>query len=208
MDEQTQVTTKPAVFLIDDHEDIRRGLRRVLMSEGIQVEEFASAQEFLNTYETHRSGCVVSDVVMPGMTGMELQAALNQRNVQIPMVLMSAHGDIAITKQALKNGAVDFLEKPVSNAELISAVHEAFAQDASQRQQQRTQERQDARLACLTRRERQILNLLLSGLSNQDVSEKLTLSPRTIETHRANILRKMHASSLYQLSRQLPSLSA
>lgn len=203
MGESNQLQVKPTVFLVDDNEDIRRSLKRVLMQEGIEVNEYASAQDFLASYTPRQAGCVVSDVVMPGMTGIELQSTLKQRNADIPLVLMSAHGDISITKQALKNGAIDFLEKPVSNAELINAIHEAFAHDQSQREAQRKQEQHEARLACLTRRERQVLALLLDGHSNQTISDQLSLSPRTIETHRCNILRKMHVSSLYQLSLSL-----
>jgi len=183
----------PTVFVVDDDESVVVALGRILQSEGFVVCGSTSPAEFLDKHDSTTPGCLVTDMWMPGMNGLELNRALSEHGVHRPTVFITAEGDIPTTVQAMKAGAVTFLSKPIERGELLGAVREAVARDAAERADY--QERQEIlrRLENLTRRERQVLNLVASGLLNKQVAHALGLTEKTIKAYRARVLQKMKA---------------
>lgn len=187
------------VHLIDDDEDVRRAVSFLLSTAGLAVRVYETATAFLDQDIAHLTGCVISDVRMPGMDGLELLKHLSARGGGLPVIIMTGHADVSMAVQAMKSGALDFIEKPFSDETLLAAVRSAF-------DRQRNQPRGDtshiqARLDSLTPRERQVLDGLLAGHANKTMAYDLGLSPRTVEVHRANVMTKMGASSLSELVR-------
>jgi FixJ family two-component response regulator len=182
---------EPVVFLLDDDESIVVALGRMLQAEGFAIRAWTSAREFLQTHDPESAGCLVSDVCMPGMSGLELQRALIERNSERPIVFVTGHGDIPTTVQAMRAGAVSFLSKPIRRAELVAAVCEAISKDAEARA--RRHERQDIarRLASLTPREHQVLDLIATGMLNKQIAAELGAAEKTIKVHRGRIMEKM-----------------
>jgi len=182
---------EPVVFLLDDDESIVVALGRMLQADGFAFRAWTSAKEFLETHDPESAGCLVTDVRMPGMSGLELQRALLERNSERPIVFVTGHGDIPTTVQAMRAGAVSFLSKPISRAELVAAVREAIAKDAEARARRR--ERQDIarRLASLTPREHQVLDLIATGMLNKQIAAELGAAEKTIKVHRGRIMEKM-----------------
>lgn len=189
------------VYLVDDDEAIRRSASFMLRASGYRVTTFASGLELLDAVGSLAPGCVLLDVRMPGMDGVEVLAALRQRGVLFPVIVMTGHGDVTVAVQAMKGGALDFIEKPFEKAVLESALDEGFARlDQSDRRRDRQDEAQ-ARLAALTPRERDVLEGLVRGHPNKTIAYDLGISPRTVEVHRANVMLKLSVASLSEALR-------
>jgi len=197
----------PTVFLVDDDAAIRDALSLLISLKGLRTAVFSSAESFLQTYSPQWRGCLLTDLKMPGMHGLELQAVLVERKVELPVVVLTAYGDIATTRAALKNGATDFLEKPVDDDVLIDVLRNAIRLDEERHRV--VAERTDTleRLNRLTPREREVLNLLAEGLQHRDIAERLQISPRTVEVYKARMMEKLHMRSLAEMVR-LGSLGA
>ncbi len=190
---------KTTVFLVDDDATVRDALSLFLEASGLVVSAYASAREFLRHYQPSWPGCMVLDIRMPGMTGLELQKVLKQRQIEIPIIFLTGHGDIPMSVKALKGGAVDFIEKPFKDEVLLDRIREAIAIDAHRRKITAQKMKIMHRYVQLTRREKQVLTYVISGLSNKEIAKKLHVSHRTIDVHRARIMNKMEASSLPEL---------
>ena len=193
MDEQD------TVFLIDDDPGVRDSLTLLLSLKGIRTQPFANAESFIETYRPEWHGCVLTDLRMPGMTGLELQAALRERHIEVPVVVLTAHGDVATARAALKNGAFDFLEKPIDDAMLLDVLRNALRVDRERRGVVAARAATDRRLERLTQREREILALIASGHQNREIAAQLGISARTVEVHKARIMEKLECHSLAQL---------
>jgi RNA polymerase sigma factor (sigma-70 family) len=189
------------VFLIDDDPGVRDSLALLLSLKGLRTQAYADAESFIETYRPEWSGCVLTDLRMPGMSGLELQAVLRARSIQAPIVVLTAHGDIATARAALKNGAFDFLEKPIDDTMLLDVLHNALRVDRERRAAATTRASADQRLERLTDRERQIFALVVEGHQNRDIAARLAISPRTVEVHRARIMEKLQCRSLAELIR-------
>jgi two-component system response regulator FixJ len=189
------------VFLIDDDPGVRDSLSLLLSLKGLRTQPFATAESFIATYQADWPGCVLTDLRMPGMTGLELQAALRERRIEVPVVVLTAHGDVATARAALKNGAFDFLEKPIDDAMLLDVLQNALRVDRERRGAAASRSSTDARLERLTAREREILALLAAGHQNREIALKLGISPRTVEVHKARIMEKLDCTSLAELIR-------
>jgi FixJ family two-component response regulator len=189
------------VFLIDDDPGVRDSLTLLLSLKGVRTQPFATAESFIDTYVPERPGCVLTDLRMPGMSGLELQAALRARHIEVPVVVLTAHGDVATARAALKNGAFDFLEKPVDDAMLLSVLKNALRVDSEQRVAATARSGTDRRVERLTQREREILTLIVSGYQNREIGAQLGISPRTVEVHRARLMEKLGCRSLADLIR-------
>lgn len=191
------------VFVVDDDEAVRRSLEALVKSVGLNVEAFASAQEFLAGYDPERPGCLVLDIRMPGMSGTELQETLRQRGCILPIIIITGHGDVPIAVHAMKHGAVDFIEKPFSKQLLLDRIHEAIARDTRARHESSRNARIQSRLATLTPRERQVLDLVAEGKPNKRIAAELGVSKKTVEVHRSHVMRKMQAGSLAEVVEQV-----
>jgi two-component system response regulator FixJ len=189
------------VFLIDDDPGVRDSLTLLLSLKGVPTQPFANAESFIDTYRPGWPGCVLTDLRMPGMTGLELQAALRERHIDVPVVVLTAHGDVATARAALKNGAFDFLEKPIDDAMLIDVLRNALRVDRERRAAATSRTVADARVERLTGREREILTLIASGHQNREIAAQLGISPRTVEVHKARIMEKLECHSLAELIR-------
>lgn len=192
-------TPTPTVFVVDDDESIRRSLRRLFESIDQPVDTFADAEAFLDSYDPERAGCVLVDLRMPGISGLELQERLRARGSTLPVILMSAHADVPVTVRALKAGATDLVEKPFHEQTLLDAVRSAIEEDAGRRRVRAQQAALTARLDRLTQREREVLELVVGGLTNRDIAERWGVSEKTIKVHRGRVMQKMEASSFAQL---------
>ncbi len=193
------------VHLIDDDEDVRRALAFLLGTAGLAVKVYESAILFLETYNPSRTGCIVSDVRMPGMDGLQLLKRLREMGSKLPVIVLTGHADVALAVEAMKGGAVDFIEKPFSDEVLLNAIQSALSQRPSPVPQANV-EQVRARIESLTPREREVLDGLLKGHPNKTIAFNLGLSPRTVEVHRANVMTKMAASSLSELVRMALSV--
>jgi FixJ family two-component response regulator len=189
------------VFLIDDDPAIRDSLSLLLSLKGIRTQVFASAESFVDSYLPDWFGCVLTDLRMSGMSGLELQTVLRKRNVALPLVVLTAHGDVATVRTALKNGAFDYLEKPVDDEVLLEVLRNALRVDWQRRLSAVERSAADERLSSLTPREREVLSLLAEGRPNVDIAVELRISPRTVEVHKARILTKLDCQSLADLIR-------
>jgi FixJ family two-component response regulator len=198
--------TPSTVFIVDDDSGVRSSIRVLMKSVGLAATAFASAQEFLDAYQPHQAGCLVLDIRMPGMSGLELQQALNEKGAVIPVIFITGHADIPMAVEAMRHGAFDFLQKPFRDQDLIDRVQEALNRDKETREALREHGRIRARLASLTPREREVLDLLASGKANKMMAQDLGLSQRTVEIHRAHVMDKMGAKSVAQLVRMVMEL--
>ena len=192
---------KAIVFIVDDDASVRDSLRWLIESVQLQVQCFATAQEFLQGYQNQQTGCVVLDVRMPGLSGLDLQEALRQRGFVLPVIIVTGHADVPMAVRAFKSGVFDFIEKPFNDQHLIDRIHQAI--DKSRSQKVNIQRWQDARdrLQKLSSREVQVLDCIVSGSSNKTMARELDISVKTIETHRANLMSKMQAGSVSELVR-------
>lgn len=189
------------VFLIDDDAGVRDALTLLLSLKGIRTQPFANADSFIATYRPEWPGCVLTDLRMPGMTGLELQTAMRERGFEVPVVVLTAHGDVATARAALKNGAYDFLEKPVDDEVLIEVLRGALSVDRERRERKGARSLGDQRLERLTQRERELLALIAAGHSNRDIAAQLGISARTVEVHKARIMEKLECRTLAELIR-------
>ncbi|HTQ36941.1 MAG TPA: response regulator transcription factor [Steroidobacteraceae bacterium] len=195
---------KPAVvYIVDDDAGVRSSIRLLLRSVGIAATPLASAQEFLAQYDPAQPGCLVLDIRMPAMSGMELQQQLNLRGAIIPVIFITGHGDVPMAVEAMQHGAFDFLQKPFRDQDLIDRIQKALARDRDNRAALQKHDGIRASLASLTPREREVLELLTQGMQNKVMAAKLDLSQRTVEIHRAHVMEKMGANSVAQLVRMV-----
>jgi len=189
------------VFIVDDDDAVRGSLRLLLKSAGLPAVAHASAQEFLDQWHPEQPGCLILDVRMPGMSGLELQSELNRRGAIIPVIFISGHGDIPMAVEAIQHGAFDFLPKPFGDKDLIDRVQRALAADAENRKTRIEKETLRSRYDSLTPREQEVLTLVTQGKANKVMAGDLGVSQRTVEIHRARVMEKMGAQSLAQLVR-------
>src|SRR5579871_4032537 len=196
----------PVVFVVDDDDAVRSSLRLLLKSVGLAATTLPTAQEFLSVYNPHQPGCLILDVRMPGMSGIELQEQLNMRGAMIPVIFITGHGDISMAVEAMRHGAFDFLPKPFRDQDLLDRVQKALEKDARNRQEVAQTDRIRGLFESLTPREREVLELVTSGKPNKVMAADLGVSQRTIEIHRARVMEKMQARSLAQLVRMVLDL--
>lgn len=192
----------PIIFVIDDDEAVRLSTEMLVRSMGLRAEAFASAAEFLEDFDTEQPGCVILDIRMPGMSGLELQAHLREIGAAIPVIFVTGHGDVPMAVKAMKAGAVDFIQKPFRDQELIDRVHAALDRDNEARVESRALEKIQEHIDQLTSREREVMELVVQGHANKEIAFDLGLSPRTVEIHRARVMSKMAADSLPDLVRK------
>lgn len=195
------------VFVVDDDDAARRGLERLLVSDGHSVQAFGSAEEYLSALNPEAPGCLILDLAMPGQSGLELQAQLAARHVEIPIVFLTGHGDVPASVRALKAGAVDFLEKPADAATLLQAVRTALERDREARQARAELLALQAQYQTLSRRERQVFALITTGRLNKQAADELGITERTVKLHRAAVLSKMGANSIASLARMAERLA-
>ena len=197
----------PIVFIVDDDEAVRASLRLLLKSVGIAATAIGSAREFLARHDASQPSCLLLDIRMPGMSGLELQQALNLRGQIIPVIFITGHGDVPMAVEAMKNGAFDFLQKPFRDQELIDRVQLALAKDKENRVALSQHSKIRAHFESLTPREREVLDLMTRGKPNKVMAADLGISQRTVEIHRARVMEKMEASSLAQAVRMMMDLN-
>lgn len=198
-------TRRPTVFVVDDEESVRNSLRWLLESIRLQVRTFESAESFLASVHADCAGCVVLDVRMPGMSGPELMEHLNGSGIRLPVLFLSAHGDVPLVVRAMKGGALDFLQKPYNNQQFLERVHYALQEDARHRDQRERCVDLGERLALLTEREREILDHVVAGQSNKEIGRSLAISYKTVEAHRGRLMKKMGAASFAELMQMMLS---
>jgi FixJ family two-component response regulator len=191
------------VFLVDDDASVRRGLTRLIKSTGLTAQAYASARDFLDSWHVNNQGpaCLVLDVRMPGLSGLELQHELQAANTLLPIIFITGHGDIPMSVKAMKDGAVDFLPKPVKDKVLLEAIERALARADHERVQRAELEDIQRRVESLTSREREVMDLVVRGLLNKQVAFELGTVEKTIKVHRARVMEKMEVRSLAELVR-------
>ena len=189
----------PTAYVVDDDESIRALWRWLMESNGIAVKTFATAAEFIESYRSGGAGCLVLDLKLPGMSGLELQEYLHGRDIEIPIVFVTGHGDVPAAVSALKGGAVDFIQKPFSYKDVLSVIEKAFERDAKIRERRTRQSRIAGRLATLTEREREVLQRVIEGRPNKIIASELDISMKTVEFHRAKVMEKMGVTSVAEL---------
>ena len=193
----------PTVFVVDDDSAVRDSLKWLLDSVGLAVETFASAPAFLAVYDPNRIGCILADVRMPGMSGLEMQKEISTRPPGPPLIIITGHGDVQMAVHAMKAGAYDFIEKPFNDDRLIDLVQKAVADSAQQMETRALMAESATCLALLTPREGQVLGLLVAGESNKGVANQLGITDKTVEAHRAKVMEKFNASSFADLMRKV-----
>jgi len=196
----------PTVFIVDDDREVRLGLESLIRSVGLRAAIFASADEFMAAPRPDAPACLILDVRMPGQSGLDLQRELRGTGIHIPIVFLTGHGDIPMTVRAMKEGAMEFLTKPVRGQDLLDAVQKAIARDRTARQKRAELSELRARFDSLTPRETEVLNLVVAGLLNKQIADELGTSELTIKTHRAHVMEKTRADSLAHLVRMTETL--
>ncbi|MCX4028477.1 response regulator transcription factor [Endozoicomonas sp. SM1973] len=194
---------QPTVFIIDDDEAVRDSLGLLMQSVGQSVEVYASPADFLAAYNENRPGCIVMDIRMPGMSGLELQAKLNEMHCILPIIFITGHGDVQMAVQAIKNGAMNFIQKPFRDQELLDLINDGLKLDSEQRKELLEHKEILKRLATLTDREREVLHHVVEGKANKVIAADISLSQRTVEIHRSRVMEKMGTKSLAHLVRQI-----
>ncbi|GGC69159.1 response regulator transcription factor [Marinobacter halophilus] len=187
------------VFVIDDDVDVRDSLKWLLESVGLNVQTYENALAFFDGFDKGKSGCIVMDVRMPGLSGINAQKKLPEHNIELPVIMISAHGNVDMAVTALTQGAMTFIEKPFDDQVLIDHVHNALEKDRTRFARRNSQSRIRERYDNLTRRERQVMELIVKGLSNQEAADELGINRKTVEGHRANMTAKMKVDSFAEL---------
>jgi len=200
------MTGGPTVFVVDDNPGLRRSLQELLESAGLAAETYSSAQDFLERYDPQRPGCMVLDVRLRGQSGLDLQEELRRRRATLPVIVITGYGDVPTSVRAFKGGAIDFLEKPVPPKKLVERIREAIAIDQRARAVATERTAVVDRIARLTPRERQVMDLLAMAQASKEIAAKLKISLRTVEGHRRAVLRKMGVSSAAELARAVARL--
>jgi FixJ family two-component response regulator len=189
------------VFIVDDDEAVRDALSLLLRTAGFQVRTFAGADEFLSSYRSDWQGCVILDVVMPSRSGPDLQQEMAEHDIRLPILFLTAHGNIPTAVRTIKAGALDFLTKPVDGALLIGRIQEALDEQATMEREAVAGRSSSERLRSLTEREREIMTLMIAGLTSKEIARRLGISHRTVDIHRSHVMAKSGASNLLELAR-------
>jgi RNA polymerase sigma factor (sigma-70 family) len=189
----------PTVFVVDDDPAVGDSIRLLLKSVGLRSEVFLSAADFLDAYEIDKPGCLVLDVRMPGMSGLDLQAHLHEMGSTLPVIFVTAHGDVPMAVGAVKAGAADFIQKPFRDQDLLDKIQEALEADDRTRAERQEVEEIEARIATLTPREEEVMDLVVEGMANKNIARSLGISQRTVEIHRARVMEKMEVRSVSKL---------
>ena len=197
---------EPAVFIVDDNQEVREALQLLMESVGLKVQSFSSAPEFLDQFDSSLPGCLVLDVRMPGMSGLDLQAKLAEEPLHPPVIIITGHGDVPMAVKAVQNGALDFIEKPFNDQALLDSVHRALEQDSQQRGEATILADLRTRYDRLTPREREVLERVVAGKRNKVIASEMYVSQSTVEAHRAKVMEKMEANTLSDLMRMTISL--
>ncbi len=192
---------RTVVFVVDDDEAICESLRLLIEDIGLEVRTFPGAQQFLSAYDPAQSGCLVLDVRMSGMSGLELQAKLRELGYEIPTILITGHADVPMAVEAMKAGALDFIEKPFRDQVLLDGIQKAIALDAALRRRRKESYDVQSRIRLLTQREREIMDRLVAGKTNKSIALELGISQKTVDFHRANVLEKIGVDSVVELVR-------
>ena len=198
----------PIVFVVDDDASVREAIRSLIMSVGLHVEAFETARDFLRSKLLDAPGCVVLDVRLPGLSGLDLQRELAAHAVKLPIIFITGHGDIPMSVRAMKAGAVEFLTKPFRDQDLLDAIQQALARDRDSRHKQSQIAELRARFEELTAREKEVMGLVAAGLLNKQIAGELGISEITVKIHRAQVMKKMGAGSLADLVRMTEKLKA
>ncbi|MCP3869121.1 MAG: response regulator transcription factor [Gammaproteobacteria bacterium] len=193
------MSNQATVFVVDDDQAMRNSLKWLIESVDLEVKTYASANEFIRDYYPGRAGCLLLDVRMPGMSGLELQEQFIEQQINIPIIIITGHGDVPMAVRAMKAGAVDFIEKPFNDELLLESIRNALIMDVDQRTAQSVRADIATRLAHLTPREHEVMDMVTSGRANKDIAKTLGVSSKTVEAHRARVMEKMEASSLAEL---------
>ena len=191
----------PTVFIIDDDRGMRQAIQDPVESVGLRAESFATGQEFLGRQPTSDPSCLVLDVRLPQMSGLDFQRRLTEIGMQIPIIFITAHGDVPMSARALKSGAVEFLTKPFRDQDLLDAIQQALQRDRAAREQQAEVDGLHGRYQALTAREREVMGLVVSGMLNKQIASEIGASEATVKIHRGNVMQKMQAGSLIELVR-------
>ncbi|MEW8630650.1 MAG: response regulator transcription factor [Candidatus Thiodiazotropha sp.] len=198
--------SKPTVFVVDDDEEVRGALKLLFESVGLPVICYPSAVDYLDQFDESLPGCLVVDIRMPGMSGLDMQEKLAERQIHPPVIIITGHGDVPMAVRAVQAGAVDFIEKPFRDQILLDSVHRAIEMDAERRGEASRLSEIREHLNQLTPREREVLDLVISGMRNKNISEQLGITLSTVEAHRSRVMEKMQADSLSHLMRMMLTL--
>ena len=201
------MTQNPLIFIIDDDDEVRSALALLMESVGLQSETYACAAHFLEQFDPSRAGCIILDVRMQGMSGLMLQESLHQHEIHPPIIFITGHGDVPMAVNAIKAGAMDFIQKPFNDQVLLESVHRAIEKDERQRGQAFQDAKIMQKLARLTPREREVIDLVVRGFRNKNIAYELNISQSTVEVHRSRAMEKMEATSLSNLMRIMLAIS-
>jgi FixJ family two-component response regulator len=196
----------PTVFIIDDDRGMRQAIHDLVESIGLRAESFATGEEFLGKKHTERPSCLVLDIRLPQMSGLDFQRRLAERGMHIPIIFVTAHGDIPMSVRALKSGAVEFLTKPFRDQDLLDAIQQALERDGVAQKEQAEIHDLQGRYHALTAREREVMTLVVSGMLNKQIASEIGASEATVKVHRGNVMRKMQAASVVDLVRMADKL--